>query len=146
MSGLDRFDRLFVLTAFFLQAALLIFFAMRKWRFDTAMEYGWVVYALGVPAFIVSVILLFNGKSWQFWLGGFLITVWAIYGFTVDSVLGIQWRYPRVLPVLIPYVLLYLAWQMFYWFPLGTLYRPLWFIYAALFAVSTALNVTSHDW
>ena len=144
MSGLDRFDNLFVVTAFFIQIVLLIFFALRKWMFDTAMQVGWIVYALAVPALIISVLLLMNGKSWYFWLGGFLYTAWAILGYIVDVARPVAWRSPVYWPVFIPYVLLYLSTMMFYWFPIGNIYRPLWFAYAVLFVISTILNISSH--
>jgi hypothetical protein len=144
MSGLDRFDNLFVITAFFIQIVLLIFFALRKWMIDTAMQVGWIVYALAVPALIISVLLLMNGKSWYFWLGGFLYTAWAILGYIVDVARPVAWRSPVYWPVFIPYVLLYLSSMMFYWFPVGNVYRPLWFVYAVLLVISTILNSTSH--
>jgi hypothetical protein len=34
---------------------------------------------------------------------------------------------------------------MFYWWPLALISRPLWYIYAVLFIVSTVLNVSSHQ-
>ena len=34
---------------------------------------------------------------------------------------------------------------MFYWFPLALVSKPLWYVYAVLFIVSTLLNVTSHQ-
>lgn len=144
MSDLDRFDNLFVFSAFFIQIVLLIFFALRKWMFDTAMQVGWIVYALAVPALIISVLLLMNGKSWFLWLGGFLYTTWAILGYIVDVARPVAWRSPVYWPVFIPYVMLYLSTMMFYWFPLGSLSRPLWFVYAVLFVISTILNITSH--
>lgn len=144
MSGLDRFDNLFVVTAFFIQIVLLIFFALRKWMFDTAMQVGWIVYALAVPALIISVLLLMNGKSWYFWLGGFLYTAWAILGYIIDQAHPVAWRSPVYWPVFIPYVLLYLSTMMFYWFPLGNIYRPLWFVYGVLFVISSILNISSH--
>ena len=42
------------------------------------------------------------------------------------------------------YVLLYLATIMFYWWPVGMLSRPLWYVYAGLFTLSTWLNISSH--
>lgn len=39
MFGLDRHERLFVSTAFSIQIVLLVFFALRKWKFDTAMQF-----------------------------------------------------------------------------------------------------------
>lgn len=144
MSALDRHDKLFVSTAFSLQIVLLVFFALRKWKFDTAMQLGWIVYALAVPAALVSVVLLIGGKPWHLWLAGFLYAAWAILGTVVDIARPVEWRSPILWPVLVPYVLLYLSSLSFYWWPLGSIRRPLWFVYAVLFVISTVLNLSSH--
>jgi hypothetical protein len=144
MTGLDRYERLFVFAAFFIQSVLLVFFALRKWRFDTAMQFGWIVYALTVPAVIASLVLLIGGKPWHFWLAGFLYAAWAILGYIVDIARPVEWRSPIFWPVFIPYVLLYVSSLMLYWWPLGNIQRPLWFLYAVLFVMSTILNVASH--
>ena len=144
MVSMDRLNGLFVGTAFFIQLVLVAFFALRKWRFDAAMQWGWAVYALAVPAVLVSVVLLIDGRSWFLWLAGFLYAAWAFFGYVVDIAHPTAWRSPIVWSVLIPYVLLYLAAQMFYWWPLAAIYRPLWFAYGALFMASTLLNLTSH--
>ena len=141
---MDRYDRLFVLTAFFIQIVLLLYFAVRKSSFDSAMQWGWLVYALALPAVIVSVVLLIGDKPWYLWVAGFLFAAWAGFGYFVDIARPIAWRSPIYLPVFIPYVLLYLASLIFYWWPLATIQRPLWFIYAALFVISSILNVSSH--
>lgn len=144
MFGLDGYQILFVLTAFLVQLILIVHFAIRKWRFDLIMRYGWLVYALGIPAAIVSLFILQGGKEWSFWLGGFIYLVWAIYGFTVEYVMKIEWRNSMRLPILIPYVILYLATVMFYWWPLALIYKPFWYVYTILFLASTYLNITSH--
>ncbi len=48
---LDQFDRLFVVWAFVLQIIFIIHFALRKPFFETyTLKYGWIVYALCIPA------------------------------------------------------------------------------------------------
>ena len=117
-----------IICAFLFQIVLIIHFLLRKWFFDIyIMQYGWIVYALSVPAAIVSIILLLNGKNWSLWLGGFLYLAWAIYGYTVEYVKGIQWRSPIHWPVFGTYLFLYLATVMFYWWPLALVKKPLWF-------------------
>lgn len=143
---MDRYDKLFIFVAFFIQFILLIYFAIRKWDFDLAMQWGWLVYALALPAVIVSLVLLFAGKPWYLWLAGFLYGIFAVFGYVVDIARPVAWRSPVYLPVLIPYIVLYLSSLMFYWWPLGAIRRPLWYIYAVLFVFSTILNVTSHGW
>jgi hypothetical protein len=133
-----------VVTAFLFQIILIIHFALRRWYFDFAMRYGPVVYALSLAAAAVSVLLLLDGMSVSFWLGGFLCLIWAIYGYTVEYVKRLEWRNPFRWSIGGLYLSLYLATVMFYWWPLALIYKPLWYLYAVLFIASTILNVTSH--
>jgi hypothetical protein len=145
MFGLNILETLYVVSASLFQTILIIHFALRKWHFDLAMRYGWVVYALSIPAFALSLFILQGGKSWPFWLSGFIYLIWAIYGYLVEYVRGIQWRTPIRWSIFGPYIVLYLATVMFYWWPLALIYKPLWYVYAVLFLISTFLNVTSHQ-
>lgn len=145
MRGLDSLEVLLVVSAFLFQIVLIIHFALRKWHFDLAMRYGWIVYALSVPAATVSVLFLLGGKPWSLWLGGFIYLIWATLGYTVEYVKNIQWRNPIRWSIFAPYIFLYLATVMFYWWPLALISRPLWYMYAVLFVISTILNVTSHN-
>jgi hypothetical protein len=145
MFGLDHLDTLFVVWAFFFQIVLIVHFALRKRNFENyTMKYGWLVYALSIPAAVISVVLLFGGKSWSFWLGGFIFLIYAAYGYRIDYVKKIQWRNPLDKSIMFPYVTLYLGTVMFYWWPLGLLSRPLWYAFAILFVIGTVLNVISH--
>ena len=145
MAGLDKLDMLFVVWAFAVQILLIIHFALRKRYFkEYTLRCGWLVYALCIPALIISVILWSGGKSWSFWLGGILFVLFAVYGYRIDYVKKMAWRKPLVLSVMFPYVSLYLSTVMFYWWPLALLSRPLWFVYAGLFVIATILNITSH--
>lgn len=144
MLNLDSLDTLYVVTALVFQVVLVIHFALRKWRFHLAMRYGPLVYALGIPAAVVSVLLLLGGKSWSLWLGGFIYLIWALFGYTVEYIKGIEWRSPIRWAIFGPYILLYLATAMFYWWPLALVSKPLWYVCAALFVASTILNATSH--
>ena len=144
-NNLDKLDKLFVVWAFVFQIVLIIHFALRKPFMESYTEkFGWIVYALCIPAVIISIILMRGGKSWDFWLGGVLFVFFAVFGFWVDYVAQIQFRNPLRISIVIPYVFLYLATVMFYWWPLGRLSRQLWFAYAILFIISTILNLTSH--
>jgi len=145
MFDLDNLDIMFVVWAFFFQIILIVHFALRKRFFESyTMKVGWIVYALSVPAVVISIILLLGGKTWSFWLGGFLFLIFAAYGYRIDYVKKIQWRKPLRLSIMFPYVFLYLGTVMFYWWPLALLSRPLWFVFAVLFVIGTILNVTSH--
>ena len=145
MSALDNLEILFVVWAFFFQIVHIVHFALRKRFFESyTIKIGWIVYALSIPAVVISIVLLLGGKSWSFWLGGFLFLVYAAYGYWVDYVKRIPWRNPLRLSTMSPYVFLYLSTVLFYWWPLGLLSRPLWFAFVILFVIGTILNVTSH--
>ena len=145
MSELDNMDRLFIAWAFFFQILLIVHFAIRKRFFESyTIESGWIVYALCIPAAVISVLLILGGKSWSFWIEGFLFILFAAFGYWIDYVSKTQWRNPLRLSIAIPYVILYLSTVMFYWWPLGSLSRPLWFVFAILFVTGTILNIGSH--
>ncbi|MGE5224857.1 MAG: hypothetical protein ACM3PY_20675 [Omnitrophica WOR_2 bacterium] len=144
MFGSNNLEVLFVITAFLFQIILIAHFALRRWRFELAMRYGPIVYAFSIPAAVISVALALGGEAWAFWLGGFIYLVWAAYGYTVEYLQKIEWRNSIRWPILVPYVCLYLATVMLYWWPLALIFKPLWYVYAVLFMISTILNLVSH--
>ena len=145
VSRLNHWDKLFVGWAFFFQLALIVHFALRKRFYDTyTLKYGWLVYALCIPAATISIFLLLRGKAWFFWISGFLFVGYAAYGYWVDYIKHIPWRKPFHPPVGVPYLILHLATVMFYWWPLGRIGRGLWLAYGVLFAIAMVLNVLSH--
>jgi len=141
---MNQFEILFVVFAFLFQIVLITHFSLRKWRFDTAIRYGWIVYGLSLAAAAVSLYLLVNRQTWELWTAGFLYLIWAAFGYIVEYCLKIDWRNPPRWLIFIPYILLYLATVMFYWWPLINLWKPLWYVYTVLFILTTWLNITSH--
>jgi hypothetical protein len=135
---------LFIFWAFFFQIILIVHFSFRKWAFESAVRYGWIVYALGILAAGLSILMFLGGMEWFYWISGLIYLVWGIYAFFVEYLFKTEWRQPIYWPVFGPYVLLYLATNMFYWFPLARISKPLWYIYTLLFIASTILNITSH--
>ncbi len=144
MAELTPLQILFVAAAFAFQIVLIVHFILRRWRFEIAITYGPVVYGLGLLAAVSSMFMLLGDMTWSFWLAGFLYFAWGVFGYWVEYIRKIQWREPPFWPVLGPYIFLYLATAMFYWFPLALIYKPLWYVYAVLFVASTYFNVTSH--
>ncbi len=145
ISDLDSLELLFVIWAFFYMLVLILHFAVRKRFFERyTLRFGWIVYALGLPAVVISLILLFGGRNWGFWLGGFLCLLFSLFGYWVDYVKQIPWRKPLNKSVLFPYITLYLATLMFYWFPLRLIYPPFFYVYTGLYVIATVLNITSH--
>jgi len=138
-------NSLFTLWSFTYLIVLIAHFSIRKVLFEPyTLNYGWWVYLLGIPAVIISILMFRGGMTWSFAVGGVLCLAFSAFGYYADYVLGTPWRSPVYLPILVPYVLLYLGTIMFYWFPLALIDHGLWYAYAVLFAVSTYLNITSH--
>ena len=140
----DRSERQFLAASLGQQVVLVIYFALRKCHVAGAMQVGWLVYGLAIPAVALSVMLLKARKPWYLWTAGFLFAVWAAFGVVVDIIHPVAWRSPMLPSIFMPYVLLYTASQMFYWWPLLRVHRVSWCIFAALYSLSTFLNVTSH--
>jgi hypothetical protein len=141
---LDNQSFLYICAAFFYHGILIFYFSLRKLRFNFAIRYGYIIYALGIPYAFISLIILIGGKEWYFWLGGFLYLVWGIFGYIAEYNLKIEWRDPILWKVFIPYIFLYLATTMFYWFPLAQVNKIYWYIAGVLFLFTTYLNTTSH--
>ena len=70
--------------AFGFQLLLCIHFALRRWRFSTALRWGWIVYALGLPAGLLGVYGLVSGAEWSWGVAGLLYLVWGLYGWWVE--------------------------------------------------------------
>jgi len=145
MSLSELQNPVFVIWAFTFQVILIVHFVVRRLALDIALEYGWIVYTLGLVAAVVSIQQILRGESWSFWLGGFLYLVWAVFGFLVEYQFNISWRTPINWPIFLPFIGLYLATVMFYWWPLGIINKNLWYVYTVLFVIGTWLNVTSHN-
>ena len=144
MPQLDPYETLFVATAFAFQLLLIVYYLLRRRSWRMVMRYGPLIYATALPLAVVSLVLFLAGKPWWLWLGGLLALAWAGYGYFVDFVKQIPWREPIYPPVFFPYITLYLAMLMFYWWPLARFSRGLWLAFGALFVIASLLNVTSH--
>ena len=134
------------------QAILLAFFASRRWHRTLADRYGWMAYAFGALGLVVAAWLIVVGAPWRLFAGPLLFAVWACYGSWVDLFRKIQWRPTAATitrrqvewSVLGPYITLYLAAQMFLWWPLWDYWRTGWAVYLVLFVANTVLNIAGH--
>jgi hypothetical protein len=144
MAAFNKIEILFIASAYLFQLILITHFALRKWRFDLAVRYGPIVYGLSVPAAVVSIFILLGGRAWYWGSSSLIYLAWAIFGYYIEYIKEIEWRNSLHWPVMGPYVVLYLATVMFYWWPLALIYKPLWYGYGVLFLISTFFNVSSH--
>jgi hypothetical protein len=144
MDGRDKYYKIYISWSLVFQLSLLTLFSIRKVNLEIIYQYGLIFYALSIPAVIVSIVIMRGGRLISYWLAGFTFLAWAILGFVVEYLLGIQWRNPVNWFIFLPYICLYLTTVMFYWWPIANLNRSLWFLYSAMFVISTYLNITSH--
>jgi hypothetical protein len=126
------------------QTILLAYFACRRWLMPVAERFGWVAYAFGALGVPVGLWLIANGASWRLFAGPLLFAAWAAFGAWADLVRRVEWRQPILSSVLGPYLTLYLAAQMFLWWPLWNFWRLGWAVYLVLFIANTGLNLLGH--
>jgi len=138
------FETFFVGFAFLSQIFLALNFASRNWKPSLERKYGWVVYALGIPAALLGVYYWVNGVPWHFTIAPILFSTWALYGYYVDIIREINWRSPPTWPVFIPYVTLYMASQFSFWIPLWSIGLGYWIAFSMLYILNTSLNLYSH--
>jgi hypothetical protein len=128
-----------------MQAGLVVFFAVHRWRPAVAERHGLAAYAIGWFGIAVALALLLEGAPVRLVIGPCLAAAWGVYGAFVDVWRPRRWRgNPVVWTVLGPYVVLYFFAQMFLWWPLWDLDRAAWTAFLVLFVVSTVLNFGEH--
>lgn len=141
---MDNLHSVYVAFSIVFHLMLCIHFAVRKWHFQTTIRWGWLVYALSLPALGLSVWLKNQGVEWFFWIAGILYFIWSLFGFGVEYIFRIEWRNSWDWPILIPYVGMYLAVCMFTWWPVARVSKTAWFAITVLFIIGTILNISSH--
>jgi hypothetical protein len=135
---------LYVAFAFISQALLLFNFAALLWKPDLQKKWGWIVYASGLIALPLGVLLLASHLPWYFGFACVLFAGWAFFGYSVDILRPVQWRKPIRWSIFLPYVFLYICAQFAFWIPLWFLWQGYWILYALLYAISTGLNISTH--
>jgi peptidoglycan/LPS O-acetylase OafA/YrhL len=137
-------DAAFVAFGLAMQALLLGFFAARRWLPERSGAIGRIVYGAGLLGAPLGVFLIFDGQSWSLYDGPLLTAAWAAFGAWVDLVQPRRWRRPPDWNVAVPYVGLYLASQLFMWWPMWAISRAAWLVFLVLFVPSTLLNIGGH--
>jgi hypothetical protein len=136
-------DTVYVVVVLALQAILIAYFALRRWRPAFAFRIGRAIYALGVPLALGAALMAFTGQPWYLWVGGLVYVLWGLLGNRVDVGRPLQWHEPICPFPFNGYVLLYLVYQGFFGWSLLSLWKPGWAIFAALFVLATTLNLAS---
>ena len=144
-SHITAAEGVFIAFGLALEALLVGFFGVRRWAPQKAHALGGIVYGFGWLGLPIGIGLLLNDQSWKLFAGPLLAAAWASFGGWVDLVRPRRWRgKPVNLTVLAPYVVLYLAAQMFLWWPMWDIERAAWLVFLILFVPSTLLNIGGH--
>jgi hypothetical protein len=134
----------FVAFAFASQLALIAFFATLGRRPNLSAAAGRIVYALGVVAAGLAIVLAIDGQPWYLVVALVLYAAWSALGTWIDIVHPIGWRVPPRWSIFIPYVTLLTAAQIGMWVSLWYVDLWLWIAFGILYAIHTTLNISSH--
>ena len=141
----NTLQALFVAFAFLVQVLLIINFVARNWRPSLERKHGWLLYTMvGLLGLILGILFLAGDQPWYIVAAPLVNSIWAAFGYYVDTYRQISWRSPPRWPVFIPYVGLFMASQFFFWIPLWYIGLEYWIAYGAMYFINTALNIYSH--
>ncbi len=91
---------LFNLTVFFL------FFSRVK-KPELSRGIGLFSLVLGIPVFIIAIFNLILLRDWWYWVFPFLLFAFILFSLIVDYIKKIEFRKPRKLSILIPFLLIF---------------------------------------
>ena len=94
------FINIFNLTVF-------ILFISRVKKPGISRKIGLFNLALGIPIFIIGLFNLILFRDWWYWVFPFLLTIFIAFTLIVDYILKLQFRNPRKLSILVPFLLLF---------------------------------------
>lgn len=123
---------------------LIVLFISRVKKPVIEKRFGWIIYAVGIPAFIMAVMFIINGEVWYFILPLLIYCCWALFAAIVDIWKPVQWREPKYLPIFIPYVVLFIITMTGLWVPLWFINPVLWIVFATLYVCLMILVFISH--
>ena len=134
----------YVVFAFVLQGLLALNFAARNWWPALERQYGWIIYAFGLPSLAIGVLMLVDSRAWYYVVPPLLLTSWAVFGFRVDIWRPVSWRNPPRWSIFGPYVGTYVASLLLFWGSMWTVGPAYWIVFGCTYVLHTALNVYSH--
>lgn len=92
---------------------------------------GLGILALGVPALVALGALVLEGAPVLHWIGAAVFLVFLVLMLRVDYLRPVEFRSPRRLGVLVPYLVLFFGSILLMGLPMYTLDRGLWLVTVA---------------
>jgi hypothetical protein len=86
---------------------------------------GIVYIALGIPTVIIIIFNIIFQREWWFWIFPSLFLIFIIFELIVDYIIRIEFRNPRNIRILVPYLIMYYVSIILMWgltWTLGVLY------------------------
>jgi hypothetical protein len=96
----------FVLINIF-NTTVFVLFISRVKRPEISRKIGLFNLTLGIPIFILAIFNLVLFRAWWYWLFPILLTCFILFTLIVDYVVKVEFRNPRKLSLLIPFLLLF---------------------------------------
>ncbi|HCB50121.1 MAG TPA: hypothetical protein DEP47_11505 [Chloroflexi bacterium] len=124
--------------------SILMFIARVKWP-KNADLFGYLAILMGLPALALAVIGAIQGFGISFGLAPLLYAAFTLFALIVDVILKIEFRNPRRLVILLPFLLFYFVPLMMMWGMMWLLGLGFWIItgvtyFATVVASFYALN------
>ena len=102
-----------------------IIFIIRVKKPEFEHTLGILYIALGIPTLILTIMNILLQREWWFWIFPLLFLIFLIFELIIDYIKKIEFRYPRKLKILVPYIILYYISIILMWgltWTLGLLY------------------------
>jgi hypothetical protein len=114
----------FIIINIFNITVFLLFFSRVK-KPKLSRKIGIFNLALGVPILVIAIFNLVLLRAWWYWLFPFLLIGFIIFTLVVDYIRKIEFRNPRKLSILIPFLILFYVSIILMWgltWTLGAVY------------------------
>lgn len=119
---------------------LALFFVASRWLPRLADWLGWIAYSFSSLGLPLGGSFLLTGQPWWLSLGPIVFALWGGFALVANLWPRLRWQTTPGWRVLTPYIGLYLGGQLLLWLPLWSLWRTGWYLYAALFIITTVLG------
>lgn len=70
---------------------------------------------LGIPTAVIACMNLIDAREWWLWVFPFLFVTFCVYSLIYDYILKVNFRNPKKLAILVPYLLLYYIGLILMW-------------------------------
>lgn len=99
------FSEFFIINIFNLSVFAL--FLSRVKKPEVSSKIGIFTIILGIPTLIIAIINFILLREWWYWIFPLLFVVFLLFTFIVDYIKKVEFRNPRKLSILIPFLILF---------------------------------------